>query len=67
MIHFIKYILQGATGIKIADILLNLRIPSAHDLEVATNKFEELKSTKTALLKDTEELIASILRTEVSR
>ncbi|TDP53504.1 hypothetical protein C8D79_2148 [Bacteriovorax stolpii] len=67
MIHFIKFILQGAVGIKIADILLNLRIPSSHDLEMATNKFEDLKSTKIALLKDTEELIAGILRTEVSR
>lgn len=67
MIHFIKFILQGAVGIKIADILLNLRIPSSHDLEIATNKFEDLKSTKIALLKDTEELIAGILRTEVSR
>lgn len=67
MIHFIKFILQGATGIKIADILLNLRIPSAHDLEMTTKKFEDLKSTKIALLSDTEELIAGILRSEVSK
>ncbi len=67
MIHFIKFILQGATGIKVADILLNLKIPSTHDLELVTNKFEELKKTKGALLKDTKELIAEILRAEVSR
>lgn len=67
MIHFIKFILQGATGIKIADILLNLKVPSAQDLMETTKRFDDLKSTKLALLKDSEELVAAILRTEVSR
>lgn len=67
MIHFIKFILQGATGIKIADILLNLKVPSAQDLMETTKRFDDLKSTKLALLKDSEELVANLLRTEISR
>ena len=67
MVHFVKYILQTANGIKISDILLNLKVPSITDLTMTTKSFEDLKSTKQNLLKDTEDLIASILRTEVSR
>jgi hypothetical protein len=67
MIHFIKFILQSANGIKVADILLNLKVPSIKDLNTTTKSFENLKTTKLALLKDSEELIAGILRTEVSR
>lgn len=67
MIHFIKFILQTANGIKVADILLNLKVPSIKDLNDTTKSFENLKATKLALLKDSEELIAGILRTEVSR
>ena len=67
MIHFIKFILQNATGVKIADILLNLKVPKASDLILTTKSFENIKTTKLALLKETEELIAVILRTEVSR
>lgn len=67
MIHFIKFILQSANGIKISDILLNLKVPSLKDLNETTKSFEDLKGFKIALLKDSEELIAGILRTEVSR
>ena len=65
--YFIKFILQNAMGIKVSDILLNLKVPTAADLVQTTKSFENLKATKLALLKDTEELIAVILRTEVSR
>ncbi len=67
MIHFIKFILQNAMGVKVSDILLNLKVPTAADLIQTTKSFENLKATKLALLKETEELIAVILRTEVSR
>ncbi|MBC7428431.1 MAG: hypothetical protein H7336_07465 [Bacteriovorax sp.] len=67
MIHFIKFILQNAMGVKIADILLNLKVPAAKDLMLTTKSFENLKATNITLLKETEELIAFILRTEVSR
>jgi hypothetical protein len=67
MIHFIKFILQTANGIKIADILLNLKVPTIKDLNKTTKSFENLKITQTALLKESEELIANILRSEVSR
>ena len=67
MIHFIKFILQTANGIKVADILLNLKVPTINDLLETTKSFENLKATKTVLLKESEELIANILRTEISR
>jgi hypothetical protein len=67
MIHFIKFILQSASGIKVSDILLNLKVPSIKDLNETTKRFEDLKAFKMALLKDSEELIAGILRTEISR
>jgi hypothetical protein len=67
MNHFIKFVLQNATGIKIADILLNLKVPTLKDLESTTKNFEQLRESKTLLLKNTEELIAQILRTEISR
>ena len=67
MIHFIKFVLQNAMGVKVADILLNLKVPSTADLISTTKSFENLKTTKMALLKETEELIAVILRTEISR
>ena len=67
MIHFIKFILQTANGIKISDILLNLKVPTINDLLEITKSFEDLKATKTVLLKESEELIANILRTEISK
>ncbi len=67
MIHFIKFILQQAMGVKISDILLNLKVPSTKDLEETTKKFEELKSCKQDLLLATESLIAALLRNEVSK
>jgi hypothetical protein len=67
MNHFIKFILQNATGIKISDILLNLKVPALKDLEETTKRFEDLRAGKINLLKDTEELIAQLLRSEISR
>ncbi len=67
MIHFIKFILQQAVGVKVSDILLNLKVPSTQDLLESTKKFEELKSCKQDLLLSTEALIATLLRNEVSR
>lgn len=67
MIHFIKFILQSANGIRISDILLNLKVPTIKDLTHTTKSFENLKEIQVALLKESEELIANILRTEVSR
>jgi hypothetical protein len=67
MNHFIKFILQNATGIKIADILLNLKVPALKDLEETTKRFEDLRAGKLTLLKNTEEMIAHILRSEIAR
>jgi hypothetical protein len=67
MNHFIKFILQNANGIKIADILLNLKIPSIMGLEEATANVEQLKVSKLDLLKNTEALISTILRTQISK
>jgi hypothetical protein len=67
MIHFIKFILQNASGVKIADILLNLKVPKNLDLMDSAGKFENLRKTNAVILKDTEDLISIILRTEVSR
>ncbi len=67
MIHFVKFILQTANGIKVSDILLNLKVPTINDLLEITKSFEDLKTTKTVLLKESEELIANILRTEISK
>lgn len=67
MNHFIKFILQNATGIKISDLLLSLKVPAIKDLEAVTNQFNDLKKTKEELLAQTCDLISYILRTEISR
>lgn len=67
MNHFMKFILQNATGVNISDILLNLKVPAQHDLEEITKSFEDLKVAKLSALKETEELIGYILRTEINR
>ncbi|MBP9680951.1 MAG: hypothetical protein KBD76_06075 [Bacteriovorax sp.] len=67
MNHFLKFILQQATGVKIADILLNLKIPSIPELEEVTNNVEQIKISKSNLLKETEDLISTILRTQISK
>lgn len=67
MNHFIKFVLQNATGVKIADILVNLRIPSFADLTNVTNSVEQIKNSKELLLKETEELISTLLRNQISR
>jgi hypothetical protein len=67
MNHFIKFILQNATGVKIADILLNLKVPSINDLVSVTTNVEQIKVSKSALYKSTEDLISKLLRTQISK
>jgi hypothetical protein len=67
MNNFIKFILQNATGVKIADILLNLKVPTIQELEAVTNNVEQLKLSKALLLKETEDLISHILRTQIAK
>jgi hypothetical protein len=66
MNHFIKFILQNATGMKIADILVNLRIPTLVELSNVTSNVEQIKIAKELLLKETEELISQLLRNQIS-
>lgn len=67
MNHFIKFVLQNATGVKIADILVNLKIPSIVDLEAVTTNIEQIKAAKFLLFNNTEELISKLLRTQISK
>lgn len=67
MNHFIKFVLQNATGVHISDILLNLKVPAHHELELVTKRFDELKTANSSLLKDTEDMIGTILRSEINR
>jgi hypothetical protein len=67
MANFIKFILQNAHGIKIADILTNLKVPTTLDLESITSKFEEIKNVQLTLQTETENLISQLLRNEISR
>lgn len=67
MLHFIKFLLQGANGMRIDEIVANLRVPSDKDLTEVTKKFEDVKLTKIQLFNETKDLISFILRTEVSR
>lgn len=63
--HFIKFILQNAIGVKISDILLNLKIPMFHELEETCKYFEQIKNCNESLLTKTEHLITSALKTEL--
>ena len=67
MNHFIKFILQNAIGIKIADLLVNLKVPSIIDLEAVTSNLEQIKASKSLLLNGTEELILKLIRTQISK
>ena len=67
MNNFIKFILQNANGVKIADILLNLKIPLIKDLEDTSAKVEQINASKALILKETEELISTLLRTQISK
>lgn len=67
MNHFIKFILQNAMGVKIADILLNLKVPTIKELEAVTSNVEQIKISKSDLLKETEDLISKILRSQISK
>ena len=65
--HFIKFILQSAIDVKIADILLNLKVPNSSDLESALLKYEEMKKAYTNIQTETEKLISQLLRNEISK
>jgi hypothetical protein len=65
--HFIKFILQSAMDVKIADILLNLKVPTSVELETALLKYEEMKTTYTSIQQETEKLISQLLRNEISK
>lgn len=67
MLHFIKFILQNALGVKVADILVNLQIPGLKELENVTTNVEKIKNSKFQLLKQTEDLISKLLRTQISK
>lgn len=67
MNNFIKFILQNANGVKIAEILLNLKIPLIKDLEETSAKVEQINASKALILKETEELISTLLRTQISK
>lgn len=67
MNHFIKFVLQNATGIKISDILLNLKIPSNNDLKLVTTNLEEIIASKNLLLNHSENLISKLLRKQLSK
>ncbi|MDO9182394.1 MAG: hypothetical protein Q7U04_08285, partial [Bacteriovorax sp.] len=67
MNHFIKFVLQNANGIKIADLLLNLKVPSIKDLLEVTSNVEQIKASKNLLITSTEDLISKILRTQISK
>ncbi|MGZ3786995.1 MAG: hypothetical protein ACXVLQ_00650 [Bacteriovorax sp.] len=67
MNHFIKFILQNAMGVKVADILLNLKVPSLKELVDVTSNVEQIKLSKSLLLKDTEDLISKILISQISK
>ena len=64
---FIKFILQSATGIKISDLLLNLKVPNLIELEQVTNNVEEIKIAKMTLMKETEKLIFNLLNDQISK
>ena len=49
------------------DLLLNLKIPLIKDLEEASANVEQIKTSKSLLLKETEELISMLLRTQISK
>ena len=67
MNHFIKFILQNSAGVKVADLLLNLKVPTIKDLEAAAANVEQIKTSKSLLLKETEDLISKLLRTQISK
>jgi hypothetical protein len=67
MIQFIKFILNRANGVSIANILTNLRIPSCAELEVITQNVEQIKNTNLKLLEECEQMISQILRSQISK
>ena len=64
MIHFLKFILTNAIGMKISDILRNLKAPCVSDLEKVMSDFEAANVIKVDLLNSANELIIQILRNQ---
>ncbi len=67
MNQFIKFILLKAYGVKIADILINLKVPCATEIDEVTKNVELINNCKLHLLNETEDLIAMILKNQISR
>jgi hypothetical protein len=66
MNQFLKFILTNAVGMKISDILINLKVPSQVELEKVIEDFELINNTKEELIKTTENLILQILRNQIA-
>jgi hypothetical protein len=66
MNHFLKFILNNAIGMKISDILINLKAPSQNALEQVVEDFELINSAKEELINTTDNLIIQILRNQIS-
>jgi hypothetical protein len=66
MNQFLKFILSNAVGMKISDILINLKVPSQVELEKVIEDFELINSTKEELIKTTDDLILQILRNQIA-
>ena len=66
MLKFIKFILQNATGAKISDILLGLRIPKLTELEATLKEFEQIRENENHLLERTQKIIQQIFIEQVS-
>jgi hypothetical protein len=65
MNHFLKFILNNAIGIKVSDILINLKVPSQADLEKVVEELELINNTKEDLISKTENLILQTLRNQI--
>jgi hypothetical protein len=66
LIQFIKFILQNATGIKIADILIGLKLPTIVEFENVISKFSMIKENKHNLIKKTDLIISKIFQDQIS-
>lgn len=67
MNNFIKFILQNANGVKISDLLLNLKIPTLAELTEVTANVEQIKNSKSILINSVETLISNLLRSQIAK
>lgn len=66
MNHFLKFILNNAIGMKISDILINLKAPSEQELAKIIEEFELINNVKEELVSRTNALILQTLRNQIS-